>query len=660
MISKLFGKEDEFAWRDVFFKEDFSVDKFLSKNTNKSDLVSLRQGLKTYGTDLHKCMSEILKNETEAIVNLAESLSNLTSKIDDLSKPASQLQEEVRALYEAIKSAKLNFDDHIKKAKSIEDKRDFLNINRNIIATCINVEEILEKNLHNGEIDLLLLERAVGQYSFQKTYSNCKGFNFLQNECVTVVERKLNKVLDDAFVKAVKNNEDGNLERCLRMYVSLNRQSDAETLYKDRFVRPLLSDIFTQKNFELKSQNLAKLYEEAINFLNQNMSNIIAIVKANNDLTGYNFIVNSFWKEIDRLLKDNLPYITAPGNPELFQKRFKSTWRFLQDISGMCGDADIIKSQDTFQTHIKRYNLPVYFEIRFQHIAGRLEKDLLLSTGVENTKTGSVFKLKSTETFWECFQDCFKDDVFIEHLASQFVKLSMLLLSRFLRWVESVKNNVEAFSVSALVDLQVVKTQISTLYHSLTTRKECEVISLIIDDITTSNNAAIDASCVKFQDNLIQLKLQESLNKLQDVTAVPRLYRRTNRVVPTEPSTYMISAVNPVVKFHEHHQKQLGDKTVKITNILVEKMSENYLSLVQEVLHSVGKTEKSLQRLKNRNLNTNKDKASAQSDLTSDEGKIREQIRLDIDYFSKKLQPFTTQVSQLAINNLTKELKSVT
>lgn len=61
----------------------------------------------------------------------------------------------------------------------------------------------------------------------------------------------------------------------------------------------------------------------------------------------------------------------------------------------------------------------------------------------------------------------------------------------------------------------------------------------------------------------------------------------------------------------------------------------SYISLVHEVLNSVSKTEESLRRLKSRTLNANDDGSAAQAaaDVTSDEAKIREQIRLDVLHF---------------------------
>lgn len=35
---------------------------------------------------------------------------------------------------------------------------------------------------------------------------------------------------------------------------------------------------------------------------------------------GFNFLVNSYWPEVEQRIEDYLPIIFAPGNPESFHK----------------------------------------------------------------------------------------------------------------------------------------------------------------------------------------------------------------------------------------------------------------------------------------------------------------------------------------------------
>jgi hypothetical protein len=44
---------------------------------------------------------------------------------------------------------------------------------------------------------------------------------------------------------------------------------------------------------------------------------------------GFDFLVNSFWPEVERRLELHLPLIYAPGNPEMFYQVYVIGWRIL-------------------------------------------------------------------------------------------------------------------------------------------------------------------------------------------------------------------------------------------------------------------------------------------------------------------------------------------
>lgn len=155
------------------------------------------------------------------------------------------------------------------------------------------------------------------------------------------------------------------------------------------------------------------------------------------DLKGFNFVINSFWVEVDKQLRENLPTITAPGNPNVFQKRFKETWQFFTEIAKKCDNINLLRTDKTFQDHVKQFNLPVYFEIRFQQIVTHLEEEILTCKSVYESNSEQLFKIKMSTAIWESIKQCFEDDTFLVLLADQFLKLSMLIVSRYLTWLDS-------------------------------------------------------------------------------------------------------------------------------------------------------------------------------------------------------------------------------
>lgn len=159
----------------------------------------------------------------------------------------------------------------------------------------------------------------------------------------------------------------------------------------------------------------------------------------------FNFVLNSFWVEVDKQCRKGLPHITAPGNPELFQKRFVSTWKLVIEIAKKCGNQDLIKTNLSFQEHLKRFNLPVYFEIRFQQIASQFETDLMIKPNdpsIFNGENDFRFKLKITLNLYVALKKCFDSHVFIDQLADHFLKFSMFLLSRYIMWFKKTLEQV--------------------------------------------------------------------------------------------------------------------------------------------------------------------------------------------------------------------------
>ena len=80
----------------------------------------------------------------------------------------------------------------------------------------------------------------------------------------------------------------------------------------------------------------------------------------------------------------------------------------------------------------------MYFEIRFQQIAGQFESDAIVKAGSKAYIGDNEIKcrLKITLGLWKALLRSFSNEVFINNLADQFLKLSMLLLARYLKWFD--------------------------------------------------------------------------------------------------------------------------------------------------------------------------------------------------------------------------------
>lgn len=119
----------------------------------------------------------------------------------------------------------------------------------------------------------------------------------------------------------------------------------------------------------------------------------------------------------------------------------------MEQIINAANDSTLFKKDPTFQAHMKRFNLPVYFEIRFQQIAAQFETEIIIdptdfteSDIIKLKDQGNSFTLQVSLALWNSIQRCFHDDVFLIPLTDQFLKLMMLLTSRYLKWFENHLN----------------------------------------------------------------------------------------------------------------------------------------------------------------------------------------------------------------------------
>lgn len=641
---------------EVFFEENFAINKFLSKSTQKSDLETIRNQLKEYGTSLHNSMTEIFKTETESIVDLAENLTNLDSKIHNLILPASQLREEILTLYNTIKSNRQSYDKSLEDFENNQRNRHNLNLQQNLLESKNNVKIVLaNQTSENNRINLLNFERMTNNYALQLSFANQLKQETGRNQ----VEPRLLQNINNKLLGALTAKKVDTVVRSLRLIVNLGQERQTERMYRAKMLSPKLSLIFSQKNLERQGDDLNKLYAQALRVLNEDMNFLMQIINDNQDLRSFQFIRNAFWLEVDKQMTDGLGDVTAPGNPDVFQRRFCATWRFLQTALSRCeastGAANEIDLDAHVAAHVQRFNLPVYFEIRYQQICSSFETAFVRTIKTTNAsiysdKPEQPHKLYITGAYFDCVSLCFNREIFIQHLSGQFIKLSLLLLTRYLSWYPLYLKNFKATESSGhqraliyiLNDLALVKNSFEGTDPKLSVYNICENdLGDILVELTRTNIETIEQTfqtTIKF---IVDLKTEEVVTYLQNVNAIPRLYRKTNRSTPTTASGYIIEAIDVLDKFQTNFQKQPEN----VVDAVICNVARKFVLLAYDVLHSVSKTEESLKRLKRQTGNASADSVQTK-DASSDNYKIREQIRLDVGHFVEKFMATCTEATK--------------
>ena len=194
-------------------------------------------------------------------------------------------------------------------------------------------------------------------------------------------------------------------------------------------------------------------------------------------------------------LNDVLAYLTqecgtllfASGHAHIFVQNYRVTRRFLEmciaygrsmdegdqleSWSSAPSTVALSASATTYQTFEKRWNTSIYFQLRFQQIAGMVEQAVMRYTAVTNESSptsftnkdvrtveevvgavathegdvlsyatlvalSSTFRFSLHATLWTAVCQCFDEHVFLPELGHRFVKLTLQSITRGLKACE--------------------------------------------------------------------------------------------------------------------------------------------------------------------------------------------------------------------------------
>lgn len=663
---------------------DFDVDNFLHEHRKNASLETMRDDLGVYLKILRSAMIELINKDYADFVNLSKDLIGLDKVIDHLRAPLGQLREEVMQICQTLDTATKDMENGLQEHQRIRDLKQSMHSLGRVYKSVSKLKLILESHI----IKLDILERAATEYNQLRFHmTRCKEYisedlnnNFLE------LEKQLMNSLDSQLLSCIKNNDKNtdNLICCLRIYVTIDKIDEAENLVRKKIVSVLIEDIILEKNINNEFLGLQDLYKKLLNILDVELKKLLEVTSHSDVTTGrnFNFLVNSFWPEVEEKIELRLKQIFAPGNPDLFYKRYTESLEFVTKLQAKCKNDDNLaqlKSHPLFIQFLKKWNLPVYFQIRFQEIAGSVEQILchpvspgsikINVTNLYPTDTDK-FSLYVSETTWECLMKTWSDGIFLPQLLHQFWKLNLQIFSRYRTWItDALKQSWNTGTRSAAINSNIIEpeppnrleflvclyTDLEKIIKKLSIILEVALMKLINITPTIANllNESLDdmksnlmSDLPKITHEIVQELLTKSSPNLKQVSDIPRLFRRTMRERPTQPCAYIKNALGILIEFHSTYQNIVPHAVIHWLKLTLSSLSEQYYSSVKDVLESVQKTEESLRRLKKI-----RDKSSGTSSSEiqgiSDDDKIRIQLEIDVLNFADTVKTLNIDRSDI-------------
>ncbi|XP_065323151.1 conserved oligomeric Golgi complex subunit 2-like [Gordionus sp. m RMFG-2023] len=663
--------------RDLFKDDNFDCDEFLLEFKNKVDLETLQHDLALYSKEISTEIYDIINENYSDFIDFTNKLSEFENTYENFNNPLKALKNEIELVYTSINNSE--------------------NSNKQYLEILIN------------DIDFKKLENILSK---------------IMDQC-----EKLFIALIDHLRSTPSKTQifTDHLNVLLQIYSYLNRYSDAENILATKMVGIDLGKIIDLENLqgppkytcsttERSLSGLETIYREILVFVSEKCDIFIHQTSTEkcgilNGISGFNFLKNSIWPEIVHLFKVRLSdYIYSCINPDTFHSNYVATLVFLDEFESHFGSRkEVLEFRETPTYHEfidKPWNLTIYFQIRFQEIAGNFERVLLQDPFAKcerssdiNEKNLPPYNLLSTMCMHTSIQTCWdRRQTFLPPLSQKFWKLTLQILSRHRFWIEKdfiadIENYTDwsTLTLGLLVDIDLFIAQLPLIYSTCIE----PALSESFDNLDSSealecrlkfNDTVCQSTISEYQSGVIPHLKKLLINKLlvndpsnercfDKIFDIPKTYRHTKRT-PQNPSDYVNELVRSFEKFVNKISTGLmidGAKDgepikTEILSQALRSFTIKYGAKIKELLSNVQRTEESLMRLKKvKGLLTtpnNPDNALAQispiTNLVTDESKIKLQIRIDVQSYIKLMKGFELNLfiednSFEALNDLVKE-----
>lgn len=690
--------------KDEFMKEDFDVDHFVSDCRKRVQLEELRDDLELYYKLLKTAMVELINKDYADFVNLSTNLVGMDRALNQLSVPLGQLREEVLSLRSSVSEGILAVEERMSKQDDIRKKKMSVLRLIQVIRSVEKIEKILNsqssKDASSQEASSPLLtgqvlERIATEFNQLQFHAvQSKGLPLLDKvrPRIAGITAMLQQSLEGLLLEGLQTSNVDIIRHCLRTYATIDKTRDAEALVGQVLVKPYVSEVIVEQVVESHPSGLQLMYNKLLEFVPHHCRLLREVTggavssEKGTIVPGYDFLVNSVWPEIVGGLEEKLPSLFNPGDPDAFHQKYTVSMDFVRRFERQCGSQASVKrlrAHPAYLSFSNKWNLPVYFQIRFREVAGSLEASL--TDGLEDAPAGSPYCLLASHRTWISLSKCWSDEMFLPLLAHRLWRLTLQILARFSVFVselsvrpisnESAKETKKPLAGSkdppddhgshpseagavpiSSTQLVYVVSDLGRLQEWLpdlleTVRLKLEMVGFknfsSISAALEDSQSALSAHVPALSSRIVQDLSESCFGYLKSALEVPRLYRRTNKEVPSTASSYVDSALKPLYQLQSGH----GDKVqpAVMQRWLQEALSDSthkYFETVSDVLSSVRKMEESLKRLKQARRSPATNPVSSSGGM-SDDDKIRLQLALDVEHLGEQIRKMGLQTSDI-------------
>ncbi|KAF6251962.1 hypothetical protein COO60DRAFT_1704498 [Scenedesmus sp. NREL 46B-D3] len=260
----------------------------------------------------------------------------------------------------------------------------------------------------------------------------------------------LDRQLQAALTRALAARAWPAATHCLRGYLELGDPGRGEEGLRSGLAAPLMQ----QAVLEVRQQQhapgggggggsargpLAAVVQASLARLQEAAGPLLSALAApGSGLGGFDLLGAVLLAELSQAVADGMPGVFSPGNPSSFQANYQAGQALLEQLEALAGSraaVERLRSSTAAAGWAKRWNLPVYFSLVFQDIAGTFEAAAkagqLQHAAPSQQQQQQQLRLAVSAALWAALQRCVAPDVFLPQLADRFAKLAFQLLVRY-------------------------------------------------------------------------------------------------------------------------------------------------------------------------------------------------------------------------------------
>ncbi|KAL0983817.1 hypothetical protein UPYG_G00133130 [Umbra pygmaea] len=685
--------------KDVFMKDDFDVDQFVADCRKHVQLEEMREDLELYYKLLKTAMVELINKDYADFVNLSTNLVGMDKALNQLSLPLGQLREEVLSLRTCVSEVIQSIDNQLAKQDDLQKKKMCVMRLIQVVRSVEKIEKILHSQNSKDSTSLeisspllagQILERIATEFNQLQFHAvQSKGMPLLDKvrPRIAGITSMLQQSLEGLLIQGLQTSNVDIVRHCLRTYATIDKTRDAEALVGQVLVKPYMDEVIVEKLVKSIPNGLEIMYTKLLEFVPHHCRLLrqvtgMAISSEKADIVpGYDFLVNSVWPEIIKGVEERISFLFSPGNPDTFYERYVISMEFVRKFERQCGSQASVRrlrAHPTFQSFYNKWNLPVYFQLRYKETAACLEN--AIADGLVAAPEGSTYHLLVSQVLWNSLQSCWAENVYLPPLAHRFWKLTLQLISRYSKFLTEVltkspstevskdpvrplpssasstssrtsqdeggseSENPVTLSTKQLVfiasDVDKLQEQIPELSETIKQRLEALGYKnfIIVAEALEDSKASLSGCIPTLNSKMTQNLTERSFRFLKSASEVPRLYRRTNKDVPSRASAYMENALRPLHQLLSDSKDMVKPPIVQDwLQVTLNDCTHRYFETISDVLSSVKKMEDSLKRLKQARKSATANTTGATGGPT-DDSKIRLQLALDVEYLGEQIQ----------------------